>query len=70
MKYFKTFAPIIAIFVVVLIGIALTSPSAGAAGYRSSGLLMATFGIGIVWFILEMFAIGKKEPAAVNEKKE
>jgi uncharacterized membrane protein YciS (DUF1049 family) len=70
MKYFKTFAPIIAIFVVALIGIAITSPSAGVAGYRSSGLLMVTFGIVIVWFILEMFAIGKKEPEASEQKKE
>jgi hypothetical protein len=70
MKYFKTFAPIMGIFTLALIGIMITSPDASTAGQKSSGIIMMMFGAGLVWFILEFAAIGKKEPEPTDQKKD
>lgn len=61
MKYLKTFAPLLALFTIVVFVIAITSPDAGTAGERSAGLVMMMCGAVAVWIILELVALGKKE---------
>ena len=69
MKYFKTFAPLIAIFAIGIGFVMITSPDAFTAGKNSAGLVMMMFGAGAVWIILELAALGKKEPQQSEQKK-
>lgn len=62
MKYLKTFAGVFAVGGLALVGIALTSSSAGAAGQRSAGIVMMLCGVAAVWIVLELIAIGKNAP--------
>jgi DMSO reductase anchor subunit len=70
MKYFGTFKWFFIVGGLVIVFNMITSPDAFTAGERSAGIVAMLFGVFIVWTVMELFALGKKEPDANDEKKE